>query len=118
MGIMLISVKILCFINPLRLPYPFKKVHVNIGLYTNSHGFSGTEECWDKWSTGRYGPGGYEKQIPTSDAYLIYAVCENRNVGVLDFWFHQLIKKQSSNHQFSLSLNWQISFMSLFLQNL
>lgn len=64
-----------------------RKVHVNIGLYTNAHGFSGTEECWDNWSTGRYGPGGYEKQIPTSDAYLIYAVCEKRNVGVLDFWF-------------------------------
>ncbi|KAB7975780.1 toxin YafO, type II toxin-antitoxin system family protein, partial [Klebsiella pneumoniae] len=30
---------------------------------------------------------GNKKQIPTSDSYLIYAVCENRNAGVLDFWF-------------------------------
>lgn len=84
---------------PCVYPIHLRKVHVNIGLYTNSYGISGTAECWNDWSTGRYGPGGHEKQIPTSDAYLIYAVCEKRNAGVLDFWFppaHKVAEFESS----------------------
>lgn len=61
---------------PCVYPIHLRKVHVNIGLYTNQYGYSGTEQCWDDWSTGRYGPGGFEKVTPTSDAYLIYAVCK------------------------------------------
>ena len=72
---------------PCVYPIHLRKVHVNIGLYTNQYGYSGTEQCWDDWSTGRYGPGSFEIVTPTSDAYLIYAVCKNRNAGVLDFWF-------------------------------
>ncbi|EQB2483865.1 type II toxin-antitoxin system YafO family toxin [Klebsiella pneumoniae] len=72
---------------PCVYPIHLRKVHVNIGLYTNAYGISGTEECWSDWATGRFNANGYEKKIPTSDSYLIYAVCENRNAGLLDFWF-------------------------------
>jgi hypothetical protein len=84
---------------PCVYPIHLRKVHVNLGLYTNNYGFNGTEECWSDWSTGRFGPGGYEKHIPTSDAYLIYAVCESRNAGLLDFWFppaHEIVKSDAS----------------------
>lgn len=37
---------------PCVYPIHLRKVHVNIGLYTNQYGYSGTEQCWDDWSTG------------------------------------------------------------------
>ncbi|EOC1317139.1 type II toxin-antitoxin system YafO family toxin [Cronobacter turicensis] len=78
-------------------PIHLRKVHVNLGLYTNAYGFSGSEECWNDWASGRFYPNGREKTVPTSDAYLIYAVCESRNAALLEFWFPPAHKKAELN---------------------
>ncbi|HED1242908.1 TPA: type II toxin-antitoxin system YafO family toxin [Enterobacter bugandensis] len=70
------------------LAYHLRKVHVDVGLYSDNHGYSGTEQCWNDWKTGKKDPKtGKRKITPTSDAYLIYLVTSERNAVLLDFWY-------------------------------
>ncbi|WMT16037.1 toxin YafO, type II toxin-antitoxin system family protein [Serratia fonticola] len=81
---------------PEAYPLHLRKVHVDIGLYTNAYGESGTQACWNDWSTGRINQRGRSKLTPTSDAYLIYAVTEERHAALLDFWFPPAHKQAES----------------------
>lgn len=49
--------------------------------------YNPTEQCWDKWSEGRYQPGSDapSKLIPESDEWIIYCVDANRNACVLAY---------------------------------
>ncbi|MCC7687314.1 type II toxin-antitoxin system YafO family toxin [Serratia marcescens] len=67
------------------LGFHLRKVHVNLGQYA-SYSYSCTEECWDEWSYGPIDERGHFRQKPTSNAYLIYAVNENRDAALLAYW--------------------------------
>ncbi|MBH2979445.1 type II toxin-antitoxin system YafO family toxin [Serratia marcescens] len=67
------------------LGFHLRKVHVNLGQYA-SYSYSCTEECWDEWSFGAIDERGAFRAKPTSNAYLIYAVNENRDAALLAYW--------------------------------
>lgn len=50
-----------------------RKSHVDNGVYRNDKGYTSTEGAWVKWRSGK------EYIKPASDAYLIYAVTDQRN---------------------------------------
>lgn len=66
--------------------YCIRKVHVKTHQYSAKHSFNGTKDCWDAWQFGRFEKNGKPKKIPTSDAYLIYAVSSERHASILTFW--------------------------------
>lgn len=70
------------------LQYHLRKVHIDLGFYTNAYGESGTEECWRNWRSGKKDlTSGKRKRTPTSDVYLIYLVTSERHAFLLDFWY-------------------------------
>lgn len=69
------------------LPFHLRKVHVDLGRYSNQYADSGTEACWKDWATGRVDKAtGKRKTTPCSDVYLIYLVTSERNAYLVDFW--------------------------------
>lgn len=68
------------------LNYHIRKVHIKTPDYSDKHGFNGTKKCWDEWEQGRLNKYGKVNKIPTSDAYLIYAVSDQRHAALLAFW--------------------------------
>lgn len=70
------------------LQYNLRKVHIDLGCYSDSHEYSGTEACWKHWRSGKKDfTTGKRKTTPTSDAYLIYFVTSERHAVLIDFWF-------------------------------
>lgn len=67
------------------LGFHLRKVHVNIGQYAN-YSYSCKERCWLEWSRGLVDDNGDFRPRPTSNAYLIYAVNENRDAALLAYW--------------------------------
>ncbi|EMX0849506.1 type II toxin-antitoxin system YafO family toxin [Pluralibacter gergoviae] len=69
------------------LEYHLRKVHIDLGNYSDQHAESSTELCWKNWASGKVDKAtGKRKQTPASDVYLIYLVTSERNAFLLDFW--------------------------------
>ena len=69
-----------------------RKSHVRQSFYSNDHGYSSTEEAWNRWSLGR------SIAKPASNSYIIYSVTDARDAiisGFLPDRAHKICADQS-----------------------